>query len=166
MNRESVIIKTLDIKTPAQVCLFQIKIPREVENIIGVEMGLSWTSGYFSPGGGGGAQWRLPMTVKSNIVVGELKLQSFEKANVFYSGELSIGRNLDFADFTYKWFTPRPYTHQQEAQEEPVKVPGSTTLINGVFKDTLYTYGLFEYNYTVKIYIWTECKEPAKNTTP
>lgn len=162
MNRESVIIKTLDIKTPAQASLFQIRIPREVEHIIGVEMGLNWISAYPSMEGGGGPQWRLPMLVKSNLVVGELKLQSFEKANVFYSGELAIPRNLDYGDFTYKWFTPRPYTHQLEAHEEPVMVPGSTTLINGVFKDTLYSYGMMEYHYTVKIYVWTQSKEPSK----
>ena len=159
MNRESVIIKTLEIKNPTQVCMFQIRIPREVENIVGVEMGMNWTRSYPSQNDDTDRDWKLPLTMNTTAVVGELKLQSFEKSNMFYSGELALDRSMDFGDFTYNWFKPYPYTHQFSAFEDSIAVPGTTTLINGVFKDTLYIYGLLEYQYTVKIYIWLQSKE-------
>lgn len=162
MNRESVIIKTVTITAPAQIKLFQIKIPREIDNIIGIELGLHWTQGFFPFGGGGGAGsvgWKLPMQIKASPVVGDIKLQSFEQPNIFYAGELALDRNIDYGDFSSRHLKPKVFTHQLEACEDEVKVSGSTTLIQGVFKDKLHIYGLTEYRYTAKIYVWTQTKE-------
>lgn len=165
MNRESVIIQTLDITSPAQVKFFQIKVPREVDHIVGIELGMNWTAEYPLPGNGGN-DWHLPLTMRSNLVAGDLKLQSYEQANIFYAGELCLNRNMDYGDFTSQWLVPRPYTHQLESFEEEIRVPGRTTLIQGVYRDTLHTYGLAGYKYTAKIYVWTQSKEQTENEKP
>jgi hypothetical protein len=161
VKRETAITTTFIIERPRQIKLFQVRIPREVENIIGVEMGLNWTEGFPAGGfgGGHGMGWSLPLTLNRNISIGDLKLQSYEKANVFYSGELTLNQNVDNADFTSQFFQPQPYTHQAHAHEVDVKVSGSTTIIQGVFRDKLAdTLPEAVYKYKVTLCLWTAAK--------
>lgn len=157
MMRESVIVTPILIEQPNQMKLFQVKIPREAENIVGVEMGLLWLEGP-PPVVPPPSVWTLPMTVSRNLLLGELKLQSYEKSNMFFSGELVINRNLDFADYSSRFFSPKAYTHQLHQYEVPVKVNGNTTIIQGVFRDMLHESQAGSYKYIVKVYTWIEAK--------
>lgn len=160
MKRETAIVTTFIVERPKQVKLFQVRIPRETENIIGIELGLNWTEGYPAGGfGGGGGGWTLPVSLRRNISIGEMKLQSYEKANVFYTGELTLNQNIDNADFTSRFFDPKVYTHQTSAHEVDVKVSGSTTIIQGVFRDRLSdTLPEAAYKYKVTLCLWTSAK--------
>jgi hypothetical protein len=162
MKREGVIVTTFTIERQKQVKLFQIKIPREAQNIVGVEMGLKWISGVpavpeILP------LWNLPMTIKRNLNIGELKLQSYEKANIFYTGELVINQNGDTADFTSEYFSPKAYTHQGVSHEDEVQVNGNTTLIQGAFRDKLSEQQEGNYAYKVYVYLWVAVKEDQSN---
>ena len=158
MKREGAIITTLTIDRPGQTKLFQVKIPREAKNIIGVELGFVWLTGSH-PGGSGIGEWALPFMQKRNVLVGEVKLQSYEKANIFYAGEIAINQNQDFADFTGRFFTPQVYTHQTHAHEEEVKVSGETTIIQGAYRDKLSSTVAGPYSYRVNLCLWMEAKE-------
>ncbi len=155
MNKEIVIIKSLLIDSPNQVKVFDIKIPRQAHNIIGVEMSMRWHSG------------TLPthpvfnlrdgfMKMYRNTLLGELKLQSFERANIFYSQELKLYQNFIHTDFTSRKFSPTPYTHQTHSFEDPIKVDGNITIVQGIYKDQLLL--PMPYSYTVMIYVWIENK--------
>jgi hypothetical protein len=165
MMRESVIITPFLIERAKQVKLFQIKIPREAKNIIGIEMGVKFQEGAPVPPAPP-VDWVLPMLQKRNRCVGELKLQSYEKANIFYTGELTMNYNMDQADFTSKWFVPKVYTHQAESHESDVSVSGTTTIIQGVFRDKLSESQEAAYKYTVYVYLWLESKDNENTKQP
>ena|SRR6218665_399215 len=157
MKREGAIITTLLIDKPGQTKLFQVKIPRETKNIIGVELGFIWLGGanHAIPGH---SEWT-PFVKDRNTLIGDIKLQSYEKANIFYAGELMLNRNIDFSDFTGRFFNPELYTHQSYAHEEEVKVSGETTLIQGAYRDKLNDTLSVPYSYKVNLCLWVEAKE-------
>lgn len=157
MKSESVIVTNFLIERPKQIKLFQMKIPREADNIIGIEVGLTWLTGIpvVAPPL---LDWSLPMTIKRNIVLGEVKFQSYEKANMFYTQELVMNQNNDFADFTSKFFTPKVYTHSYQLNEEPIKVNGNTTILQGVYRDKLADSYAGAFSYVVRVYVWYESK--------
>ena len=104
----------------------------------------------------------MPVILRRNQIVGELKLQSYEKANVFYSGELVMDQNIDNRDFTSGKFAPKIYTHQLPMHEDLVIVNGNATLIQGAYRDKLLTAtGIFQYK--VFVYVWIEAKEDQSN---
>jgi len=162
MKRESVIVTNFLIDRPKQIKLFQMKIPREAENIIGIEMGLTWITG-IPPVIAPPLEWALPMDIKRNLVLGELKFQSYEKANMFYTQELVINQNTDTADFTSKFFPPKAYTHQYQLNEEPIKVNGNTTILQGVYRDNFSDQFAGAYSYIIRVYVWLEAKIDQSN---
>ena len=165
MKRESAIITNFLIERPKQIKLFQLKIPREAENIIGIEMGLTWLNGIL-PAIVPPLEWTLPMTMNRNIVLGEVKLQSYEKANVFYTQELVLNQNLAPADFTSKYFVPKAYTHQNQSNEDQVQVSGTTTILQGVYKDALAEQIVGSYRYIVRVYVWHDRKTETQILKP
>lgn len=156
MNREVVIIKSLLIDQPKQVKVFDIKIPRQAKNIIGVEMGMQWLLGerpthpaYNSRDGF--------MKIYPNVLIGELKLQSYERATIFYAQELKLHQNFIHTDFSSSKFSPQPFTHQTHSHEDPITIDGNITIAQGIYKDQLAL--TTPYKYIVTIYIWIENKE-------
>lgn len=174
MKGEGVIITSFVIERSNQIKLFQVRIPREAKNIIGVEMSMRWIAGTVPPPSSvpgpppGPPSWPpptpiggTPFIIRRNQLVGELKLQSYEKANIFYTGELVIDQNIDNRDFTASKFAPKVYTHQQVMNEDPVMVNGNTTLIQGVFRNKFPIVGAFQYR--VFVYVWASVKEDQSN---
>lgn len=176
MKRESVIIESFVIDKPKQVKIFEVRIPREVENIIGVELGFNLLEGNIADGsssssttggsdtpreGKGREGFVLPMKLSRNHSVGELRLQSYSKANLFYAGELAIDRNLDYADFTSQFFSPKAYTHQANSFETEVKLTAKHRLVRGIYRDNLADSITGSYKYRVKLYLWTTKNEKA-----
>jgi hypothetical protein len=174
MKREGVIISSFTIERPNQIQLFQVRIPREAKNIIGVEMGMRWLNGAFptpipsSPAPPATPAWPplfpvggTPFLFKRNQLVGELKLQSYEKANIFYTTELLIDQNIGINNFTSSFFPAKVYSHQTVMNEEVVNVGGDTTLVQGVFRNKFDIVGAFQYK--VFVYVWVEAKEDQSN---
>jgi hypothetical protein len=155
MNKEVVIIKSILIDKPKQVKVFDLKIPRQAKNIIGIELGMRWNLGALPP----------PplfdqndgfLKMYRNILFGELKLQSYDNAKIFYTQELTQHQNFIHSDFTAKRFNPTPFTHQTHLLEDPIHLNGDATIIQGIYKDQLEL--LTPYSYTVNVYVWLENK--------
>lgn len=158
MNLKKVIVTQLAINSPKQIALFQFKIPREVKNIIGVDSSLHLNLGDL-PRTRPTDPWVLPMTIHRNLYVGDLKLQSLDKANIFYQCDISQNNNMDNADFTNRFFVPRVYTHETQYTPESLNLSGSTTILSGFFRDHLSDQLTGNYAYTLSVYIWMELKE-------
>lgn len=155
MNKEVVIIKRFLIDKPKQLKAFDIKIPRHVKQIIGVELGMTMQSGILP---------RHPrfnskdgfLKIYRNIHIGELKLQSLDSSKLFYTQELIQYQNFIYGDFSSKQFHPSPYTHQRHSLEDPIYLSGASTLIQGIYQDQLEL--PTAYSYIVQVYLWLENK--------
>lgn len=164
-----VIIETFVIDKPSQVQIFEVIIPRDVERIVGVELGFNLLEGDLSEGSGsggsgGGGAWDIPILIKRNVCAGELRLQSFSKANLFYAGEISLDRNIDNGDFTSQFFPPKVYTHLSKAEEVKIKLTSRNRMIRGIYRDKLSASITGAYKYQVKLYLWTSIKETKVTT--
>lgn len=92
---------------------------------------------------------------KRNTFIGELKLQSCEEANIFYAGHLQTDNNLGYGDFSQNRFWKiNPFTHQAMAFEETVIVDADSTIIQGVYKDSIGKQRQQDVNYLVNVYVW------------
>jgi len=171
MMQESAIIKTFLIERPKQTKIFEVRLPRGAENIIGVELGFSLIEGVLlesgigildDPGRAGIGRSPIAFGMRRNLCVGELRLQNFSKANLFYAGELSLDRNSDIADFTTSYFPPKVFTHQAHAFETEVKLTAKNRIIRGIFRDQLWQSVPEGYKYKVSVYLWTSKVEKEK----
>jgi hypothetical protein len=189
--KERVIIKPISITKKGEIQFFQIRIPRDAERIIGIETGLSRTGKGFSeyvrrgeiyaaaalaPVAAQVVAIKVPVPVPAprntgfpvrfqrDSLIGELKLQSLEKANVFFSEDVyESDRNIGFADFSAtRFFEPSPWTHEFKRFEETVVVNGITTLVGGYFKDRIGEQFKTNLSYQVNVYVWYEVNEERK----
>ncbi len=155
MMREKVVITTFVINKAGQVKHFQIKLPKTAKLIIGVELGsrlITNTKNLTAP-----RPTESQTAFKRNTLFGELKLQSCENANVFYSGQLQSDNNMGYGDFSENQFWKvKPFTHQAMTFEETVIVNAGSTIIQGVFKDRIGEQYQTDVNYIVKVYLWYE----------
>lgn len=169
--REQVIIQTINIIKRGQQTFFQVKLPRDVHKIIGIETGLNVLNvpGYFIP-----AQ-ELSMLVRRNNMMGVIQLRAIGKPDIFYSKEIfekdiNIGageiktipspvmmeKKVDQPDGnSFDYFTH--WTHGSKREEDPLSVCGCT-VINGQYKDAIGEYFQTDVNYKVILYIWIERK--------
>jgi hypothetical protein len=185
--KERVIIKQVSITKRGETQYFQIRLPRDAAHIIGIETGICRTGKGFSeyvhsrayaaapvaavaaaapaskvpvpvPGPQAG---HFPVGFRRNILIGELKLQSQEKANVFFSEDVfESDQNIGFADYSAtRFFSPSQWTHEFKRFEEKVVVNGVTTLIGGYFKDRIGERFKTNLSYTVNVYVWYEVNE-------
>jgi hypothetical protein len=100
------------------------------------------------------------LNFKNTPVIGELLLQSLEKANIFYSEILRIDEpNLEYGDATANLFPMTAYSHEDKKYPKKVDVDGNTTLIQGLFKDRFGAAFKKDFSYTVKIFVWVELEE-------
>lgn len=172
MIQESCIIKTIRVTKRGQIIHFQVKLPETAKRIIGIELGgfqlneSDHDIGHEIYGGGikepkgrevhAEASGHSLMPFKRNKLIGELRLQSCEEANIFYTGHIQADSNLGYLDFTKGFFTPNFYTHQTKALEERVVVDAETTTVLGIYVDRTETKGIkiAIVNYQINLYIW------------
>jgi hypothetical protein len=200
--KEQVLVKRISITKSGEIQYFQIRVPRDAERIIGIEVGLSRTQKGFSEYIGRGDQQRGPITqdpapVKGEAIqtkslispapipkpvpipvplprsngfplrftrgslIGELKLQSQEKANVFFSSDVfERDQNVGYAYYAAsRVFNPNVYTHEFKRYEERVIVNGITTLLEGCFIDRIGARFKTNLSYQVNVYVWYETKD-------
>lgn len=169
MIQESCIIKTIQVTRKGQIIHFQVKMPQTAKRIIGIELGaFLLKEGLHMDGDGGGKEvhgkevhlsvspGHSLMPFKRNPLIGELRLQSCEEANIFYTGHLQADGNMGYLDYTKDFFEPAFYTHQAKALEERVVVDAETTTVLGIYVDRTNSSGYKDSftNYQVNLYIW------------
>jgi hypothetical protein len=155
MIKERVIVRQIPITKSGQITMFDIKVPREVTKIIGIETGLRWISGAIPAD----VLFTSPIDTlrfHRTITLGDLTLKSLDNAHLFYSEELKLHRHYSFGDFTAVHFTPKPYTHQSLLTEDTISIDGAITIAQGMYKDTFQSADPFAY--TVIVYVWLENK--------
>lgn len=165
MMQEKVITAQVKINSAGQTRHFQLRLPKDTKTIIGVEHGvriISWAgyngggdaSGEAASGNGGSF-----LSFNRSLLMGELKLQSCEEANIFYSAHVQTDENLDQGDFSKYLDTnwvPSPYTHQGKTEEEVIVVKGVSTIINGVYKDRIGEQHGINAEYILNVYLWVK----------
>ncbi len=99
-------------------------------------------------------------TSKQNPVIGNLKLQSFETANIFYKEWIKL---LEWNNglTTNSLFPNQATTLLQKQYPLCVEVSPQTTMINGLYEDVLLTKTNKVKSYEVKVFVWLEMKEPS-----
>ena len=149
MTKEAVIINTIVIKRQGERRHFQIKLPKDAKHIIGIECGGRVVDTIRPSVSGSGGY------IRRNDLIGVLKLQSCEEANIFYAGHLQTDNNLGYGDFSQNRFWKiNPFTHQAMAFEETVIVNADSTIIQGVYKDSIGKQRQQDVNYLVNVYVW------------
>jgi hypothetical protein len=93
---------------------------------------------------------------KPSAVLGELRLQSCEEGNNFYSNLVKGDANLAYMDFTKNIWMPKQYTHQTRSLEEVVMVDAETTTVLGLFGDRPDLKKEGQFKYRLNIYLWYE----------
>jgi len=101
--------------------------------------------------------------VKRNEFVGELKLQSCEEANIFYSEHIQNDARIGEGDYSEKaLWKPAAFSHQRKVEEDIVVVDGETTIIQGHFKDRIGEANQGNWEYTITVYVWVEVEDPTQ----
>jgi hypothetical protein len=173
MFKERVIITKLSITKVGQIVHFQVKIPRDAIRIIGVEL-----SGCYSnpPMERQAAFAKLALATEARMsrsfsilqftsspFVGDVRLQSCEDTNVFYSDDVYLADyNLGYGDFSATALFPATSeTHGYKRYEYVVNTNGETTILKGIYRDRQTANSNPQYTYTVNVYVWYEkiCKE-------
>ena len=171
MIQEQVIITPIIITKAGQVKPFQIKLPKTAKRIIGVELGgrllvtakekeviqkAAATSEFQTEIHAVSAvEQNRESYFKRSTVIGELKLQSCEEANIFYSGYLQSDNNMGYGDFSQnRFWKVNLFTHQAMAFEEVVMVDAESTIVQGVYKDRLGEQQEANVNYLLNVYLW------------
>ena len=161
--KEQVSITNIRINRQGERKHFQIKLPRNTKFIIGLEYGcrlIDNASVLLVQAGSGLAamQTRTPFT--RNQLIGELKLQSCEEANWFYSTDVvATDVNLNYVDFSQSGFQINDFTHGNKRTEEIVKIDAESTIIQGWFLDSLGKSQNADIKYEVKVYVWINVEE-------
>lgn len=159
---EQVIITPVGITKAGQIKYFQIRLPKNSKQIIGIEIGVRRITGI--PESQLNEQNILVelrntgwLTYKRNTFIGELKLQSCEEANIFYSTDIQMDQNLGFGDFSQhpKW-QANVFSHQSKTEEDTVVVNGDTTIVQGIYKDHIGEQNKTDLQYIVNVYVWVE----------
>jgi hypothetical protein len=178
MTREQVVISQIRIAKAGQVKHFQVKLPKTAKRIIGIELGAKGNflkrevpfaevdSGKEVPIRDGVIREGIGSSVifRRNVLVGELKLQSCEEANLFYSGYIQTDENIGIADYSQRFFVPNVFTHQTHSFEEIVIVDAESTILQGIYRDRIGEQSKTDYNYLVSVYVWIEIEVPQTQT--
>lgn len=154
--REQVVITPVSIKKSGEIKYFQIRLPKNSKQIIGIEIGSRGISEKLKATG------VLPpwLTFNRNTFIGEMKLQSCEQANIFYATDIQLDENLGFGDFSQNiTWQANNFSHQRKTEEETVKVNGDTAIVQGVYKDRIGEQNNIDMQYTVNVYVWVEIEE-------
>jgi hypothetical protein len=152
-----ILIHTFEISEFDQRVNFQINLPRDVTKITSVHHSLILITDEADaiPENKDGSYY------SRTVVFGDLRLQSFEKAGWFYTGEVTLhDRNLIWGDASIITldFLPNPATHSL-SNFSPVSVmvdAHKSTVINGYYVDRMGTQIDSDITYKVRVYIEVE----------
>lgn len=183
MKKQRCIVKIINISRKGEVRHFQVKVPENAKVITGIETAVRMKGlisisnnsfvvpniGYgmenppvsdFSPNPFG-SDLAIPVM---RSLVGELKLQSCEEANVFYATDItdpSAPENLDRIP-TPSAFIENVWTHGYKRELEEVLVDGNTTVLAGLYRDKLGAMQNRDASYDVFLYVWYKLENPKR----
>ena len=101
--------------------------------------------------------------VKRNEFIGELKLQSCEEANIFYSEHVQNDARIGEGDYSEKGlWKPAVFSHQTKSEEDIVVVDGNSTILQGHFKDKIGELNQQNWEYVISVYVWVEIEDPSE----
>ena len=163
MRKDQVIITSLLISKAGQTKHFQIRLPKNASQVIGIELGgrfldsnktiLSWLGK--SDTAMAGTANPNPSLFKPNPLIGEVKLQSCERANVCYAGEWRLDNSMRHGDYSKNaYWSAKPYSHQANAFEEPIFIKGESTILQGIYKDNIGKQIGQDARYVANVYVW------------
>jgi hypothetical protein len=156
--KEQVIITPIFITRKGELKSFQIRIPPDAKSLLGFEAtGLNVDTND-NPFGA------LPFGLyefQRSFLLGEIRVQSCGKANLFYSAQVTLtDRNLGFGDFSQssEWFAQR-WTHGYTRYQDPVHIEDCSPVLFGTYRDTLGQQRNVDVPYIVNVYMWYERRE-------
>lgn len=101
--------------------------------------------------------------VKRNEFIGDLKLQSCEEANIFYSEHVQSDARIGEGDYSEKGlWKPAVFSHQTKSEEDIVVVDGNSTILQGHFKDKIGELNQQNWEYVISVYVWVEIQDPSE----
>ncbi len=184
MKRARLIIKEVQITKHGEIKNFQIKLPKNVKRIVAVETDVridlrieGISIGDIKPaprfetlpviepkasavGSGSRGVPFLSWTQQQNPVMGKLKLKSMERTYIFYEEWLHfILFNGGIPDMSMGLFARSPISLNKNRQAKKVDVPVETTIVNGIYEDTIGNFLKRDIAYTVKVFVWVETEE-------
>lgn len=186
MKRARVIINEVKVTKQGEIKNFQIKLPKNVQRVIAIETDVrleskaeGFSTGEISPtpkietppvreSSGTDADGRrsapfLSWTLQKNPVTGKLKLKSMERTYIFYEEWLHfILFNGGIPDMTIGMFARSPVSLNKNRVPKKVDVPVTTTIVNGIYEDTLGKFLGRDITYTIKVFVWVETEEENK----
>lgn len=185
MKRARVIIKEVQVTKQGEIKNFQIKLPKNVRRVIAIETDVrvdskveGFSTGEIKPTPkfetipvreiGIEADGRLSApflswTLQKNPVTGKLKLKSMERTYIFYEEWLHfILFNGGVPDMTMGMFARSPISLNKNRTAKKVDVPVTTTIVNGIYEDTLGKFLQHDITYTIKVFVWVETEEENK----
>jgi len=106
----------------------------------------------------------IPLTYNQSPHVGDVRLQSCEKTNILFTGDLFLADvNTAYGDYSSRSFHSSEYSHGQKRYEYIVNTIGKTSILKGLYRDRQVAApsgpqaaGLPTYTYTANIYVWYE----------
>jgi len=109
-------------------------------------------------------EFKQSFQIKPTTIAGELKLQSMEKENVFFSLEaVAEDVNMNIGDFSLRALADaKQSSHQQKKLEVPISISKETSIINGIYKDVLGEQSGSDKEYIINVYVWIETEEEEK----
>ncbi|PBQ32745.1 hypothetical protein CNR22_13490 [Sphingobacteriaceae bacterium] len=180
MSRARLIVKQITIQKRGEVNFFQIRLPKNVVRITGIETDVvmlstieadssggshSDGSGGVRPDGtsGGVVVNRRPFMLWrsiSNPVVGKLKLQSMNRYNIFFDTWIPfVFLNASMPDMSYGIFSKSPYSLIVKSELRTTNIPCSSNILYGFFSDDIGIRRNADTRYTVKVFVWVQTTE-------
>lgn len=167
MMRESVIVSKLSIQLQGERKHFQVRLPNDTQYVVGIEYSLRMIDAIpelpIDPNGQNqnpdDSLLPIKTIFKSSQLVGELRLQSCEKANWFFTADVFANNyNLNLADVSDLGFQIKEYSHGITKNEEVVGIAGGS-MIQGWFLDSLGKQFNQNLRYEISVYVWIQSKE-------
>jgi hypothetical protein len=171
MNRARAIIRDISIQKQGEINFFQVKLPKNSIRIIGIETDSFLLSAIPSSTGGdsglgGSTPPEVNMTpflkwdISINPTLGKLKLQSFDRSNIFFEEWVDfVHYGAGMPDMSFGNFPVSPYTLNNNKQPRTADVSCTNQVINGMFIDYIGSRLLADLPYTIKVIIWVETDE-------
>jgi hypothetical protein len=169
---ESVTVHTITISKKGEWKYFQVRLPKDAKKIIGVETGLHVLDELpFEVAGAVSKRFG----IERNNLMGELKLQSLDTANIFYAKDI-VEEDRNMANDRIRinnyeppnerrfalmreapppdlWQPLFPWTHGKKLEEEGLLMLHNP-VIAGIYRDAIGKQYETDIQYKVMLYIW------------
>jgi hypothetical protein len=175
MNRARVIVKEISIQKKGEVHFFQIRLPKNVIRIRGIEYDAFMLSALpvapvephdpVNPDGTVSEPQRttfLKWTSYINPILGKLKLQNLDRSNIFFDHWIAFQHYASgMPDMSFGLFQKNPYTLNQNPIPKNINLQCSNHLVNGMYEDNIGLRQNADLSYKVKVFVWIETAEDA-----